>query len=65
MNLDEAGRLQEAWKRKHGDKPCHHTRVIDSLIAQDGQSTGKVGCQECGTIIPDPHKSSTDSSPPR
>jgi hypothetical protein len=42
MNLDEAGRLQKAWKTKHGDKPCHHTRVIDSLIAQDGKSTEKV-----------------------
>ena len=32
MNLDEAGRLQKAWKTKHGDKPCHHTRVIDPLL---------------------------------
>lgn len=54
MNLDEAGRLQEAWKTKHGGKPCHHTRVIDSLITQDGKSTGKVGCHECGAIFPDP-----------
>ena len=54
MNLDEAGRLQKAWKTKHGDKPCHHTRVIDSLIAQDGKSTEKVGCEECGAIFPDP-----------
>jgi len=54
MDLDEAGRLQEEWKTKHGDKPCHHTRVIDSLITQDGQSTGKVGCHECGAIFPDP-----------
>jgi len=53
MNLDEAGRLQEAWKAKHGNKPCHHTRIIDSLVEQDGQPTGKVGCQECGTILPD------------
>ena len=54
MNLDEAGRLQEVWKTKNGGKPCHHTRVIDSLITQDGQSTGKVGCHECGAIFPDP-----------
>ena len=54
MNLDEAGRLQEVWKTKNGDKPCHHDRVIDSLIAQDGQSTEKVVCQECGAIFPDP-----------
>ena len=56
MNLDEAGRLQKAWKTKHGDKPCHHTRVIDSLIAQDGKSTEKVGCEECGAIFPDPRQ---------
>ena len=54
MDLDEAGRLQEEWKKKYGDKPCQHTRVIDPLIAQDGQSTGKVGCHECGAIFPDP-----------
>ena len=56
MNYDEAGRLQESWKTKHGDKSCHHTRVIDSLITQDGRSTGKVGCQECGAIFPDPRQ---------
>ena len=31
MNYDEAGRLQDAWKIKHGGKSCHHTRVIDSF----------------------------------
>ena len=56
MNLDEAGRLQAAWKTKYGDKPCHHTRVIDSLFEQDGASTEKVGCQECGAIFPDPRR---------
>jgi len=56
MNLDEAGRLQEAWKTKHGQKPCHHTRVIDSLIAQNGQSTGKLVCRECGAIFPNPRQ---------
>jgi len=54
MDFDEAGRLQEAWKTKYGDKPCHHTRIIDSLFEHDGQSTGKVGCQECGAIFPAP-----------
>jgi hypothetical protein len=56
MYLDEAGRLQAAWKTKHGDKPCHHARVIDSLFEQDGQSTGNVGCQECGAIFSDPRQ---------
>jgi hypothetical protein len=55
MNLDEAGRLQKAWKTKHGDKPCHHTRVIDSLI-EGGKYTEKVGCEECGAIFPDPRQ---------
>ena len=43
MYLDEAGRLREAWKTQHGDKPCHHGRVIDTLLTQDGQPTGKGG----------------------
>jgi len=65
MNLDEAGRLQKAWKVTHGDKPCHHTRVIDSLSTQDGQNTGKVICQECGSIFSDPHRSPPNSPLPR
>ena len=64
MTLDEAGRLQEAWKTKHGDKPCHHTRLVDHLLTQDGQSTGKLACRECGTIYLDPLKSLPDSPPP-
>lgn len=65
MNLDEAGRLQAAWKTKHGDKPCHHTRVIDSLFEQDGQSTGKVRWHECEAIFPAPCQSPPDTSKPR
>ncbi len=45
-----------AWKTKHGDKPCHHTRVIDTLFEQDGLDTGNVGCQECGAIFPAPRQ---------
>jgi len=56
MNRDEAGRLQMAWKTKHGDKSCNHNRVIDSLFEQDGQSTGNVACHECGAIFPDPRQ---------
>ncbi|MDH5428435.1 MAG: hypothetical protein OEZ57_02595 [Nitrospirota bacterium] len=54
MNRDQAGRLQEVWKTKHGDKLCQHTRVIDSLFERNGQTTGNVGCHECGAIFPDP-----------
>lgn len=56
MYLDEAGRLREAWKTNHGDKPCHHGRVIDALLTQNGQATGKVGCEECGATFPDPRQ---------
>ncbi len=64
MNLDEAGRLQDAWKTKHGDKLCHHTRIVDSLIAQDGQNTGNLVCRECGAIFPTLRNPLPDSSPP-
>jgi hypothetical protein len=58
MTTDEAGRLQAEWKTKHGDKLCHHSRVIDTLTAPDKEVTGKVVCQECGAIVPDPRQSS-------
>lgn len=64
MNDDEAGRLQEKWNAKHGDKPCNHGRMVDYLIAQNGLSTGKLVCRECGTIYADPLQSLPDSSPP-
>jgi hypothetical protein len=64
MTLDEAGRLQEAWETHHGDKLCHHVRVIDSLTTQDGETSGKLVCRECGAILPAPLKAPPDSSPP-
>ena len=65
MNLDEAGRLQDAWKTKHGDKPCHHARVIDYLTPPpNDQYTGKIVCRECGAIFPDPGESLPDPSSP-
>ncbi len=62
MNSNEAGRLQEAWKTKHGDKSCQHGRVVESFTTQDGQYTGKFACKECGAIYPDPPTAPTDSS---
>ena len=62
MNLDEAGRLQEAWKTRHGDEPCCHTRVVDYFTTHDGQNTGKLVCKECGAIYPNSHTSPPDSS---
>lgn len=64
MTLDEAGRLQVAWKTQHGVKPCHHTRVVEKLIAQDEQITGKLVCRECGAIFPAFNKSLPDPSLP-
>ncbi len=65
MNLDEAGRLQEAWKTTHGDRPCNHTRIVDRLLTEDGQSTEKLACRECGAIHLDPLRSLPDSPPPQ
>ncbi len=62
MNLDEAGRLQEAWKIKNGDQSCQHSRVVDCFTTREGQKTGKLVCRECGAIYPNPHTSQPDSS---
>ncbi len=62
MNFDEAGRLQEAWKTKHEDECCRHTRVVDHLTTHNGEKTGKLVCRECGTIYPNPHAPTSDSS---
>ncbi len=64
MTSDEAGRLQDAWRTKHGGKACHHNRVVDHLITSNGQTTGKLACKECGAIFPDLLKSLPDVSPP-
>ncbi len=51
MTQDEAGRLQELWKAKYGDKPCPHSRLVDSLIFETGSNMGKCVCLECGAIF--------------
>ncbi len=62
MNFDEAGRLQEAWKTKQGDKCCRHTQVVDHFSTPKGEKTGKLVYRECGTIYPNPHIPTSDSS---
>lgn len=56
MTLDEAGRLQEAWKAKHRGKICKHMRVVDYLNSKKGRNTGYVVCKECGEAFLDPLK---------
>ena len=34
MTLDEAGRLQEAWKMGNGNMVCHHARIVDYLLTR-------------------------------
>ena len=63
MTLDEAGRLQEKWKATHGDQPCFHNRVVDSLTTSDGQKTEQFVCRECGTIYSGPLQSQSAISP--
>jgi len=36
---------------------CTHERMIDSILSEQGTSTGKACCLECGTVIDDPHHS--------
>jgi hypothetical protein len=54
MTRDEAGRLQELWKAKYGDKPCSHGRLVDHLTSEKGSNTGESVCRECGAIFQDP-----------
>ena len=56
MTLDEAGRLQEAWKAKYGEKVCKHERMVDYLISKKGKNTGYLVCEECGGAFLDPLK---------
>ena len=54
MTQDEAGRLQELWKAKYGDKPCSHGRMVDCLTADNQTQVGYWVCQECGAVFQDP-----------
>jgi hypothetical protein len=54
MTLDEAGRLQDAWKIRNGYRVCHHARIVDSLVSKTGRRDGKLVCRECGAVIPEP-----------
>ena len=54
MTRDEAGRLQELWKARYGDKPCSHGRLVDQLTSEKGNNMGMCVCLECGAIFPDP-----------
>ncbi|MBI4002237.1 MAG: hypothetical protein HY348_10680 [Nitrospira defluvii] len=38
--------------------PCRHKRLVDRVLTENGQETGKVRCLECGEIIAD-HTPST------
>jgi hypothetical protein len=41
MTLDEAGRLQDAWKIRNGYRVCHHARIVDSLVSKTGRRNGR------------------------
>lgn len=61
MTQDEAGRLQELWKAKYGDKPCSHGRMVDSLTSENMTYTGFWVCRECGAIFQDPFRKLSSS----
>ena len=54
MTSDEAGRLQELWKAKYGDKACSHSRMVECLDSDKETQVGYCACRECGAIFPDP-----------
>ena len=33
---------------------CVHGRIIDDVLGEIGERTGKVRCAECGTVFDDP-----------
>ena len=53
MTLDEAGRLQKAWKSRNGHKICHHTRMVDYVVSKTGRRKETLVCRECGAVLPD------------
>ena len=54
MTRDEAGRLQELWKAKYGDKACSHGRLVNQLTTEKGKKGEWCVCMECGAIFPNP-----------
>ena len=56
MSSDEAERLREAEKTKHGENLCPHNQFVEYLISKNGDSTGYLVCGECGSVFPDPLK---------
>ena len=53
MTLDEAGRLQKAWKSRNGHRICQHTRMVDYVVSKTGRRKGPLVCRECGALLPD------------
>ena len=38
------------------DATCVHGRIIDDVLGEDGERTGKVRCVECGVVFDDPFR---------
>lgn len=56
MTTDNAGRIQETWNIKYGEKACLHSRIVGRLESKRKRNPAFVVCHECGVIFPDPHQ---------
>ena len=56
MTYDDARRLQEQWKAKHGDTLCHHRQLINNLRSKIGENTNQWVCMECGESVGKPER---------
>jgi len=59
MTLEDARRLQEKWRTRHGDKSCNHSQLINPLMSRDGANTGNVVCLVCGEVSFDSRETRT------
>jgi formylmethanofuran dehydrogenase subunit E len=41
---------------KKRDKDYAHQRMVDDHYHEQGRKSGRLVCQECGEVIPDPSK---------
>lgn len=57
MTLDDAGRLQEKWRLKYGNRVCLHTQLFVYLKSENASNAGYCVCLLCGEVYRDSRKS--------
>ena len=58
MTLDDARYLQEKWKRKYGERICHHTQLFDYLRSENVRNADQSVCLVCGEVYVDSRENS-------